>query len=106
MRPSQQELWARFHNIVLLDTTAKTNRHSMILCVIIKVDNHNRSRLAATAVLLNKTKDSFVWLFRSLLTATGGLVPRLLYTDANPAMISAVNSSWPKTKHHFCLFHI
>ena len=25
MCPSQQELWARFHDVVLLDTTAKTN---------------------------------------------------------------------------------
>jgi hypothetical protein len=106
MRPSQQVLWSRFHDIILLDTTAKTNRHSMILCVIILVDNHNHSRLVATAILSDETKDSFIWLFKSLLTATGGLVPRLLYTDADPAMIAAVNSSWPTTKHHFCLFHI
>ena len=34
------------------------------------------------------------------------LVPCLFYTDANPTMIAAVNTSWPTTKHHFCLFHI
>src|SRR6185437_83438 len=28
MRPSQQGLWARFHDVVLFDTTAKTNRYS------------------------------------------------------------------------------
>jgi hypothetical protein len=78
----------------------------MILCVVILVDNHNRSRLAATAVLSDETKESFAWVFRSLLDATGGLKPRLLYTDADPAMIAAVNDSWPTTKHHFCLFHI
>ena len=78
----------------------------MILCIIIIVNNHNRSHLAATAVLSDETKDSFKWLFQSLLNATGGLMPRLLYTDADPAMVAAVNSSWPKTKHHFCLFHI
>ena len=78
----------------------------MILAVIILVDNHNRSRLAATAILSDKTKDNFEWLFQSLLKATGELMPRLLYTDADPAMIAAVNSSWPGTKHHFCLFHI
>ena len=78
----------------------------MILCVVILVDNHNRSRLAATAILSDETKDSFAWLFQSLLNATGGLAPCLLYTDADPAMIAAVNTSWPTTKHHFCLFHI
>ncbi|CAG8655849.1 245_t:CDS:2, partial [Diversispora eburnea] len=89
MRPSQQELWTRFHDIVLLDTTTKTNRHSMILCVVIIVDNHDRSRLAATAILSDETKDSFAWLFQSLLDATGGLMPRLLYTDTDPAMIAS-----------------
>ena len=106
MRPEQQVLWSRFHDIILLDTTAKTNRFSMILCVIILVDNYNRSHLAAIAILSDETRDSFEWLFQSLLNATGGLMSRLLYTDADPAMVAAVNSFWPKTKHHFCLFHI
>ena len=106
MRPNQQQLWARFHDVILLDTTAKTNRYSMILCVVVLVDNHNRSRLAATAIVSDETKDTFTWLFESINKATGGLAPRLLYTDADPAMIAAVNSSWPNTKHHFCLFHI
>ena len=75
----------------------------MILCVIILVDNHNRSWLAATALISDETKDTFAWLFTK---ATGGLIPSLLYTDADPAMIAAVHNSWPTTKHHFCLFHI
>src|SRR5436189_114466 len=50
MRPSQLQLWGRFHDVILLDTTAKTNRYSMILCVLILIDNHNRSRLVATAI--------------------------------------------------------
>ncbi|CAB4434524.1 unnamed protein product [Rhizophagus irregularis] len=78
----------------------------MILCVVILVDNHNRSRLAATAIVSDETKDTFSWLFASISKATGELAPSLLYTDADPAMIAAARSSWPTTKHHFCLFHI
>ena len=63
----------------------------MILCVIILVDNHNRSWLAATALISDETKDTFAWLFTSLSKATGGLIPSLLYTDADPAMIAAVH---------------
>ncbi|RIB21559.1 hypothetical protein C2G38_2176301 [Gigaspora rosea] len=60
MSPNQQQLWARFHDVVLLNTTAKTNCHSMILCVIILIDNHNRSRLVATAIISDETKDTRV----------------------------------------------
>ncbi|CAG8608969.1 1931_t:CDS:2, partial [Cetraspora pellucida] len=100
------DLWARFHDVVLLDTTAKTNHHSMILCVIILIDNYNHSRLAVTAVVSDETKDTFIWLFGNIVKATGGLASYLLYMDADPAMIAAVNACWPATKHHFCLFHI
>lgn len=76
----------------------------MILCVVILVDNHNCSYLTATAIVSDETKDTISWLFASLFKATGGLISSLLYTDT--AMIVAVKSSWPKIKHHFCLFHI
>ncbi|CAG8744464.1 15521_t:CDS:1, partial [Funneliformis mosseae] len=42
----------------------------------------------------------------SLSKATRGLTPSLLYTDADLTMIAAINSTWPTTKYHFCLFHI
>jgi len=82
------------------------NRYSMILCVVILVDNHNRSCFVAIAIVFDETKDTFIWLLTSLSKATGGLVSPLLYTDADPAMIAATIYAWPTTKHHFCLFHI
>lgn len=104
MCPSQLQLWDQFHDVVLLNTTAKMNRYLMILCVIILIDNHNRSHLAATALLSDETKDTFLWLFSSLLRTTGGLIPKLLFTDADPTMIAAVSNTWPTTKHHFSCF--
>ena len=71
------------------------------MCVIILVDNHNHSHLAAIAIVSDETKDTFEWLFASLSKATGGLAPSLLYTDADPAMVAAVKSFWLTTKHHF-----
>ncbi|CAG8638620.1 5449_t:CDS:1, partial [Diversispora eburnea] len=49
------------------------------------------------AILSDETKDSFEWLFQSLLNAIGELMPYLLYTDSDLAMVMTVNSSWPKT---------
>ncbi|CAB5172146.1 unnamed protein product [Rhizophagus irregularis] len=69
-------------------------------------NNHNRSRLVATAFVSDETKETFSWLFSSISKATNGLIPKLLYTDADPAMVTAASSTWTTTKHHFCLFHI
>ena len=76
------------------------------MCVIILVDNHNHSHLAAIAIVSDETKDTFEWLFASLSKATRGLALSLLYTDADPAIVATVKSFWLTTKHHFCLFHI
>ncbi|CAG8655145.1 1586_t:CDS:2, partial [Diversispora eburnea] len=47
-------------------------------------DNH----LIQLCWMYPSQQDSFEWLFQSLLSATGGLMPRLLYTDANLAMVA------------------
>ncbi|CAB5387291.1 unnamed protein product [Rhizophagus irregularis] len=69
-------------------------------------DNHNRSHLAATAIVSDEIKETFSWLFSSISKATNRLIPKLLYTDADPAMVAAASSTWTTIKHHFCLFHI
>ncbi len=65
----------------------------MILCVVILVDNHNRSCLAATTIVSDEIKDTFSWLFMRLSKATGGLTLFLLYTDTDLMMIAAINST-------------
>ncbi|RIB24939.1 hypothetical protein C2G38_2167246 [Gigaspora rosea] len=67
---------------------AKINRYSMILCVDIIIDNHNRSQLGATALVSDETKKIFSWLFDSLNRPIDKFALSLLYTDANPAMIA------------------
>ncbi|CAB4404747.1 unnamed protein product [Rhizophagus irregularis] len=53
-------------------------------------DNHNRSRLATIAIMSDETKDTFSWLFSSHLHAIGELISKLLFTDADLAMIAVV----------------
>jgi hypothetical protein len=78
----------------------------MILVVLLVVDNHNRSRLVATALVSNETQETFNWILNSIFRVTGNLAPALLFTDADLAMVAAVQKTWPATKHQFCLFHI
>jgi len=106
MSPQQIQIWAQFRDVVLMDTTCKTNRYNMILVVLLVVDNHNRSRLVATALVSNETQETFNWILNSIFRVTGNLAPALLFTDADLAMVAAVQKTWPATKHQFCLFHI
>ncbi|RIB25160.1 hypothetical protein C2G38_2166612 [Gigaspora rosea] len=59
LHPKQIDIWSCFYDIMLLDTTCKTNRFNMIMCVVVCVDNHNRSCLVATALIIDEQKATF-----------------------------------------------
>ncbi|RHZ77301.1 hypothetical protein Glove_182g25 [Diversispora epigaea] len=86
MRPSQIDLWQRFHDVAINDNTAQTNKYHMYLSLTIIIDNHARSRMAATAVISDETKGTYQWILECLLRATNNLAPQVLFTDADPAM--------------------
>ncbi len=106
MRPSQIDLWQRFHDVVINDNTAKTNKYQMYLSLTIIVDNYARSRMVATAVVSDETKETYQWILKCLLHATNGLAPRVLFTDADAGMIAAIHETLPNTKHNYCIWHI
>ena len=106
MRPLQIELWRRFHDIAINDNTSQTNKYRMYLSLTIVVDNHARSRMAATAVVSDETKETYQWILKCLLSATDNLTPNVLFTDADPAMVSAIHEILPSTKHNYCIWHL
>ena len=106
MRPSQIELWQRFHDVVINDNTSQTNKYRMYLSLIIIVDNHAHSRMVTTAVVSDKTKETYQWILECLLSATDNLAPNVLFTDADLAMVSAIHEMLPSTKHNYCIWHL
>jgi hypothetical protein len=106
MRPSQIELWRRFHDVAINDNTSQTNKYRMYLSLTIIVDNHARSRMVATAVVSDETKETYQWILECLLSATDNLAPNVLFTDADPAMVSAIHETLPSTKHNYCIWHL
>ena len=105
MRPSQIELWQKFHDVAINDNTSQTNKYRMYLSLTIVVDNHARSRMVATAVVSDETKETYQWILECLLCATD-LAPNVLFTDADPAMVAAIHESLPTIKYNYCIWHI
>ena len=92
MRPSQIELWQKFHDVVINDNTSQTNKYRMYLSLTIVVNNHAHSRMVATAVVSDEMKEIYQWILECLLCATD-LAPNVLFTDADPAMVER-KTSW------------
>lgn len=59
MRPSQIDLWQRFHDVAIYDNTSQTNKYRMYLSLMIVVDNYTCSQMVATAVMSDETKETY-----------------------------------------------
>jgi hypothetical protein len=61
MSPDQVNAYERYHDIVIVDTTSKTNQFDMILMLIIVVDNNFKNVIVAAAILEDETEATFAW---------------------------------------------
>ncbi|XP_062005976.1 protein FAR1-RELATED SEQUENCE 5-like [Rosa rugosa] len=99
-----------YGDVVIFDTTYKTNRYGMIFALFTGVNNHRQTIIFACAFLNDETADSFVWLFKELLNAMPGNAPKnapkMIITDQDPAMTKAISEALPQTFHRYCSWHI
>ncbi|PKB94892.1 hypothetical protein RhiirA5_437835 [Rhizophagus irregularis] len=86
--PTQKELYNKYNNVTIIDTTYNTNRFQMMLCIIAIVDNNYKSRIVATAIIDNETLNTYRWLFNTILTEIG-ISPGVIFTDSDPSMIQS-----------------
>ena len=85
----QINAYRRYKDIVIVDITSKTNQFNMMLMLIIIIDNNFRNIIAATVILENETEATFAWVLQELKDSCD-VIPIILYSDADPALISVV----------------
>jgi hypothetical protein len=105
MSPTQRELYGKYNDVVILDTTYNTNKFQMMLCIITVVDNNYKTRIVACAIIEDETLDTYRWIFDTLLTETE-VYPGVIFTDSDPSMSRAIKEIYPNTHHLLCIFHI
>ena len=105
---SQQcnDLWPKFHDVVVYDTTSKTNRYEMALSLFVAIDNNYKTRIVAQALTKYENQTDFNWILQCILQATNDLPPKVLFTDSDPAIIAAVQVVYPQTRHLLCVYHL
>ncbi len=89
MSPDQISTYGKYHDIVIVNTTFKTNQFDMILMLVIVVDNNFRNLIAAAVILEDETEVTFAWVLQELKNSCN-VISVVLYLDANPALMSAV----------------
>ncbi len=76
-----------------------------MLCVIVVIDNHFKTRIVTSAIVEDETLDTFRWILITLFEEMG-INPKVIFTDSDPSLISAIKEIHTDTKHLLCIFHI
>ncbi|EXX55726.1 hypothetical protein RirG_222750 [Rhizophagus irregularis DAOM 197198w] len=105
MSPTHIALWLEYHDIILNDNTAKTNRYNMPLSLFLAVDNNTRSRLVAQALISDETTESYKWILECTKKATM-IKPLVFVTNTDPAMDAAIEQIYETTYPIHYIFHI
>lgn len=95
-----------FGDVVIFDTAYLMNKYRTPFVPFIGVNHHGQFVLFGCALLVDGTKSSFVWLFKTWLAAISGRHPVSIITDQDIEIQSAVAEVFPRTHHRFCMSHI
>ena len=79
-----------FGDVVVFDTTYRTNRYNMIFAPFVGINHHKKNIFFSCAFLLDETTDTFIWLFETFLEAMGNQPPKTIFTDQCQAMANAI----------------
>ncbi|XP_042012116.1 protein FAR1-RELATED SEQUENCE 5-like [Salvia splendens] len=94
-----------FGDIVSFDSTYNTNRYCMIFTPFTGKDNHGSPVTFAAGLVFSEKTGAFAWLFRHFVHCMG-VAPRMIVTDQDLGMRSAIEEVLVGTRHRWCMWHI
>jgi hypothetical protein len=77
---SQRAECRDFGDVIMFDTTHKTNKHNMPLAMFVGCNNQMKNVVFGQVLLRDETSQMFTWLFTTSKTCIGGREPSVLPT--------------------------
>jgi hypothetical protein len=100
------EVFKENYDIILLDCTYKTNRFGMPLLNIVGVSSTNATVHIAQAFIKTEQQPDYEWAIQQLLLMmTENCIPspQVVFSDADLALINALERELPSVPHLLCL---
>ena len=95
-----------FCDVIIFDTTYRTNHLSLPFAPFTGVNHHRQSILFGCALLADEQRDTFVWLFQKWLKCMHGVEPKLIITDQDAQIGDAIKIVFPTSRHRYCFWHV
>ncbi|CAL0316353.1 unnamed protein product [Lupinus luteus] len=95
-----------FNDVVSFDTTYIKSNDKLPFAPFIGVNHHSQPILIGCALVADETKSTFVWLMKTWLRAMGGQAPKIVISDQDNALKTAIEEVFPNVRHCFSLWHV
>ncbi|KAK9928610.1 hypothetical protein M0R45_025736 [Rubus argutus] len=95
-----------FGEILIFDSTYKSNIYGKPLAVLVGCNNHRATILFGWALLVDETEETYMWLLTSFLTSMYEKKPSSVVTYGDEAMRNAIYRVLPLSRHSNCAWHI
>ncbi|XP_056691528.1 protein FAR1-RELATED SEQUENCE 5-like [Spinacia oleracea] len=95
-----------FGDLLVHDTTYRTNKYDMICGPFVGMNHHNKNVMFGVGFIVNEKWEFFEWLFKTFLRSMGGRHPITIMTDQSKSMKKAIGIVFPNSSHRLCTWHI
>ncbi|CAI0452271.1 unnamed protein product [Linum tenue] len=91
--------YSHFGDAITFDTNYRVHQYRVPFAPFTGVNHHGQMILFGCAILLDESEASFLWLFKTFLTAMNDRHPASIITDRDKAIQVAVSQVFPETRH-------
>ncbi|XP_071739069.1 uncharacterized protein [Rutidosis leptorrhynchoides] len=107
IHPISFNIWRAYPHVLIIDATYKTNRYKMPFVKIVGVTSTSKTFCIAFAFIHDETTVRYEWVLNCLkLTLGECMLPRVIVTDREMALINACRGVFPDAARLFCRWHI
>ncbi|CAI2386947.1 unnamed protein product [Moneuplotes crassus] len=105
MTGKMKRFYLKYHDVVFMDATYKTNKHDMALTIFSGVNCDGRNTVLGYALVKKETAESYKWLLSNLVKLSG-VEPGVILTDFDPSMCHGIERIFRNTTHLLCQWHM
>ncbi|XP_021734973.1 protein FAR-RED IMPAIRED RESPONSE 1-like [Chenopodium quinoa] len=95
-----------YGDVLVFDTTYRTNRYNIICAPFVGINNHWHNFMFACAFIGDEKTDSCMWLLETFLKAMENRTPTSMFTNQDQEMENAIEQVLPNTRHRLCIWHL
>lgn len=104
--PHMHKLYERYHDLIFMDATYKTNKYKMPLVVFSSINNEGKNIVVGFAIVQYESSNTYEWLLKSFKEMNNNVEPGVILTDFDAAMCHGIENSYEHTEHLLCQWHM